>query len=97
MTINAVQNYTRLMAPAFSDLDKIPVFTWFQSLFTSGQTIIELDASAIDIDIQRGNKKISSPFGGRFCQNGCFHLYKFLLIKNTADHGTNLMADLEGL
>lgn len=59
MTINAVQNYTRLMAPVFTDLDKIPVFTFFQNLFTSGETIIEEDANAIDIDIQRGNKRIA--------------------------------------
>ena len=59
MTIAAVQNYTRLMAPAFTDLETIPVFTFFQNLFTSGQTIIELDANAIDIDIQRGNKKLA--------------------------------------
>lgn len=59
MAINAVQNYTRLMARVFSDLETIPVFTFFQNLFTSGQTIIELDASAIDIDIQRGNKKLA--------------------------------------
>lgn len=60
MTINALQEYTRLMAPVFSDLESIPVFTFFQNLFTSGQTIIEQDASAIDIDIQRGNKKIAA-------------------------------------
>lgn len=59
MTIEAVQNYTRLMAPAFSDMESIPVFTLFQALFTSGETIIEEDANAIDIDIQRGNKKIA--------------------------------------
>jgi len=59
MTIAAVQNYTRLMAPAFTDLETIPVFTFFQNLFTSGQTIIEVDANAIDIDIQRGNKKLA--------------------------------------
>lgn len=59
MAINAVQNYTRLMARVFSDLETIPVFTFFQNLFTSGQTIIELDANAIDIDIQRGNKKLA--------------------------------------
>ena len=57
--INAVQNYTRFMAPVFSDLESIPVFTFFQNLFTSGTTVIELDANAIDIDIQRGNKKIA--------------------------------------
>lgn len=59
MTIAAVQNYTRLMAPVFTDLETIPVFTFFQNLFTSGQTIIEVDANAIDIDIQRGNKKLA--------------------------------------
>lgn len=59
MTINAVQNYTRLMAPVYTDLDKIPVYVFFLNLFTSGQTIIEIDANAIDIDIQRGNKKIA--------------------------------------
>ena len=59
MTIQAVQNYTRLMAPAFTDLETIPVFTFFQNLFTSGQTVIEVDANAIDIDIQRGNKKLA--------------------------------------
>ena len=60
MTLNAVQNYTRVMAPAFTDMDTIPVFTLFQLLFTSGQTIIERDASVVDIDIQRGNKKLSA-------------------------------------
>lgn len=86
MTINAVQNYTRLMAPAFSDLDKIPVFTWFQSLFTSGQTIIEQDASAIDIDIQRGNKKISVyiPRGSDAVNEGST-LKRALLEKYTSD------------
>lgn len=59
MTIQAVQNYTRLMAQVFTDLETIPVFTFFQNLFTSGQTIIEVDANAIDIDIQRGNKKLA--------------------------------------
>lgn len=59
MTIAAVQNYTRLMAKVFTDLETIPVFTFFQNLFTSGQTIIEMDANAIDIDIQRGNKKLA--------------------------------------
>lgn len=59
MTIEAVQNYTRLMARVFTDLETIPVFTFFQNLFTSGQTIIEIDANAIDIDIQRGNKKLA--------------------------------------
>ena len=59
MTIAAVQNYTRLMAQVFTDLETIPVFTFFQNLFTSGQTIIEVDANAIDIDIQRGNKKLA--------------------------------------
>lgn len=59
MIIAAVQTYTRLMAPVYTDLDKIPVFTFFQNLFTSGQTIIEVDANAIDIDIQRGNKKLA--------------------------------------
>ena len=59
MAINAVQNYTRLMARVFSDLETIPVFTFFQNLFASGQTIIERDANAIDIDIQRGNKKLA--------------------------------------
>lgn len=57
--ISAVQNYTRFMAPVFSDLESIPVFTFFQNLFTPGTTVIELDANAIDIDIQRGNKKIA--------------------------------------
>ena len=57
MTISAVQNYTRFMAPAYSDLETLPVFTLFQAIFTSGETVIELDAEAIDIDIQRGNKK----------------------------------------
>lgn len=57
MTIEAVKNYTRLMAPVFSDLESIPVHTFFQTIFTSGQTIIDLDAEAVDIDIQRGNKK----------------------------------------
>lgn len=59
MTITAAQNYTRMMIPAFSDLDTLPVFTLFQNFFTSGQTVIELDANAIDIDIQRGNKKMA--------------------------------------
>jgi len=59
MTIQAVQNYTRLMASVFTDLETIPVFTFFQNLFTSGQTVIEMDANAIDIDIQRGDKKIA--------------------------------------
>ncbi len=59
MAIQAVQNYTRLMARVFTDLETIPVFTFFQNLFTSGQTIIEIDANAIDIDIQRGNKKLA--------------------------------------
>lgn len=59
MAIEAVQNYTRLMARVFTDLETIPVFTFFQNLFTSGQTIIEIDANAIDIDIQRGNKKLA--------------------------------------
>ena len=59
MTIAAVQNYTRLMAPVFTDLETIPVFTLFQNLFAAGQTIIEVDANAIDIDIQRGNKKLA--------------------------------------
>ena len=59
MAIDAVQNYTRLMARVFTDLETIPVFTFFQNLFTSGQTIIEIDANAIDIDIQRGNKKLA--------------------------------------
>lgn len=72
MTISAVQNYTRLMAPAFSDLDSLPVFTLFQTLFTSGETIIELDAESIDIDIQRGNKKKSVyiPRGSDARNNG---------------------------
>ena len=61
MSINAVQNYTRLMAPVFTDLETIPVFTLFQTIIATspGQTIIEVDANAIDIDIQRGNKKLS--------------------------------------
>ena len=60
-TPNAVQNYTRLMAPVFSDLDMIPVFTFFQHLFSGpmSQTIIEPDSEVIDIDIQRGNKKLA--------------------------------------
>jgi hypothetical protein len=60
MTIDAVKNYTRVMAPVFTDLESIPVFTLFQTLFTSGETIIEPDASVIDIDIQRGNKKLAA-------------------------------------
>lgn len=61
-TINAVQNYTRMMAPVFSDLETIPVLTLFLTLFASaaGRTIIEMDANAIDIDIQRGNKKVAA-------------------------------------
>lgn len=59
MTITAVQNYNRLMAPVHSDLETLPVFTLFQTIFTSGETIVELDAESIDIDIQRGNKKKS--------------------------------------
>lgn len=61
MTINAVQNYTRLMAPVFTDLETIPVLTLFQAIIAGspGQTIIEVDANAIDIDIQRGNKKLA--------------------------------------
>jgi hypothetical protein len=59
MSISAIQDYTRLMARVFTDLETIPVFTFFQNLFTSGQTIIEVDANAIDIDIQRGNKKLA--------------------------------------
>jgi len=61
-TINAVQNYTRMMAPVFSDLESIPVMTLFLTLFSSpaGRTIIEMDANAIDIDIQRGNKKLAA-------------------------------------
>lgn len=59
MTIAALDNYKRTMAPAFVDLEKIPVFTLFQHLFTTGQTIIEPVAEDIDIDIQRGNKKIA--------------------------------------
>ena len=53
-TINALQNYIRLMAPAFSDVENMPVETLFQTLFTSGHKIIDLDASSVDIDIQRG-------------------------------------------
>lgn len=61
-TINAVQNYTRMMAPVYSDLDQIPVFTFFLALFAgpNSQLIIEQDANAIDIDIQRGNKKLAA-------------------------------------
>jgi len=60
MTIEAVQNYTRAMAPAFTDLDSIPVFTLFLTLFAMGETIIERDASVVDIDIQRGNKMVAA-------------------------------------
>lgn len=61
MTINAVGNYNRFMAPAFLEMDKMPVHTFFLTLFagSGGETIIELDSSVIDIDIQRGNKKKS--------------------------------------
>ncbi len=86
MTINAVQNYTRIMAPAFSDLETIPVFTFFQNLFTTGQTIIEQDANAIDIDIQRGNKKKSVyiPRGSDALNMGSV-LNKALVEKYTSD------------
>lgn len=62
MTINAVQNYTRLMTRVFSDLDSIPVFTFFLNLFAqpTGETIIEMDANAIDIDIQRSGKEVAA-------------------------------------
>ena len=53
MSIDAVKNYTRLMAPVFSDLNTIPVHTFFQTIFAAGQTIIDLDAESVDIDIQR--------------------------------------------
>lgn len=84
MTIEAVQNYTRLMARVFTDLETIPVFTFFQNLFTSGQTIIEIDANAIDIDIQRGNKKLAVyiPRGTDAINVG---LNQALLEKFTAD------------
>lgn len=60
MIIEAVKNYTRVMAPVFSDMDTMPVMTFFLNLFTSGVTIIEPDASVVDIDIQRGNKMVSA-------------------------------------
>lgn len=84
--ITAVQNYTRFMAPVFSDLEKIPVFTFFQNLFTSGTTVIELDANAIDIDIQRGNKKIAVyiPRGSDAINVGA-NLNRALLEKYTSD------------
>lgn len=84
MTIQAVQNYTRLMARVFTDLETIPVFTFFQNLFTSGQTIIEVDANAIDIDIQRGNKKLAVyiPRGSDAVNAG---LNRALLDKYTSD------------
>lgn len=59
MTIEAVKNYNRLQAPVFTDLDSLPVFTLFQTIFRSGELIVNLDAESIDIDIQRGNKKKS--------------------------------------
>lgn len=61
MTIEAVQNYNRLMAPVHSDLETLPVFTLFQTIFASstGKLIIERDAEAIDIDIQRANKRLA--------------------------------------
>ena len=37
MTIDAVKNYTRLMAPAYDDFEQLAVWTFFSTLFTSGQ------------------------------------------------------------
>jgi len=53
-TISALEKYTRFMAPAFSDVETLPVSTLFQTLFTTGHKIIDPDAASVDIDIQRG-------------------------------------------
>ena len=62
MTIQALQNYNRMNAPVFSDLDSIPVMTFFLNLFAQpgNVTVIEPDAAVVDVDIQRGNKKLSA-------------------------------------
>lgn len=60
MTVNVLTNYTRAMAPAFSDLEKIQVGTLFLTLFASGATIIDPDSAVVDIDIERGNKHVSA-------------------------------------
>jgi len=59
MTIDAVKNYTRLMAPAYEDMDQLAVWTLFATMFTTGETIVT-DAQVIDIDIRRGNKKLAA-------------------------------------
>lgn len=63
-TPNAQDGFSRIMAEAFDEREIISVSTGMQAFFGSpasaSQTLFSPDASAVDIDIIRGNKKTAA-------------------------------------
>lgn len=63
-TPNATDPFSRFMAEVFDDRKLIAVSTGFQAFFgrpeTGAETVISPDSNAVDIDIIRGNEKISA-------------------------------------
>lgn len=64
MTPSTVDIFSRTMAEAFDDNAFITIAKGFQAFFgrpeNGGETIFSPDANVVDIDIQRGNKKIAA-------------------------------------
>lgn len=64
LTPNAVDSFSRYMTEMFNELEMISVPTGFQCFFgrpeTGAKTLFSPDASVVDIDIMRGNKKTAA-------------------------------------
>ena len=64
MTPSNVDTFSRFMAGLFDDRAMITIAKGFQAFFgrpeTGSETIFSMDKNVVDIDIQRGNKKIAA-------------------------------------